>query len=184
MSARLYEQIGEDMITYTMTPGEEDYRFITKIYMKENRAFRTRKKKLLSVCILSLIIMAMSIAGIVGSSHPDKVWTVFLVFGIFTFLYGAYLLLFGAEKQILKSLRDSEKAAGNLERTYTFSEDSVTIHSEKTDSRFSWDMIEDWKEKDHYLYLRYGKSYILLDKDKMEKEDVEEMKRLLVRLKG
>lgn len=168
------------MITYTMKPNDEVYEFITKIYMQESKAFHIRKRKLGIVCFLSLVIMGMSIAGMVGSNGYDNGWLAFLVVGAGAFLAGSYQLLFGVHRQTLRTLKQAEANLGGFtERTYTFGDD-ITIHSEKADTRLNWEAIERWGEEENYIYLQYGGSFILIDKDEMSPEDVEELKAYII----
>lgn len=166
------------MLTYTMTPDEEAYNVITRIYMKENKLFRKRHKKMILVCVLSLIVVAMSIAGMISNVHKNKEWIVFFAVGGILFFYGFLMLLFGAKKQVYRGIKQKAKSTEGMERTYSFGED-IRIHTEKTDSRISWDLIEAWGEFEHYLYLQYENSYILLDKNRMQEEMAARLKELV-----
>lgn len=164
------------MISYTIKLNDEVYEFIMKIYMRESKPFHIRKRKLGTVCFLSLVIMGMSIAGMVGSNGYDNGWLAFLVVGAGTFLVGSYQLLFGARRQTLRALKQAEANLGGfMERTYTFGDD-ITIHSEKADTSLNWEAIEKWGEEEHYIYLQYGSSFILINKNEMPPEDAEELK--------
>ena len=163
------------MVTYTITPDEEIYQIMSKIYRKDNPGFRKRRNKLILGCILSLVVIAMSVAGIVLSRHKDMQWLAFLAVGAGMFLGGFYQLVFGMKRQVLRAIRQAGKFTEGLERTYTFGED-IYIHSEKTDSRISWDMVETWGEWDHYLYLHTGNGLILLDENRLQEAELEEIK--------
>lgn len=163
------------MVTYTFTPDKASYRPLSKIYIKERPAFRKRKHKLILSCILSLIVIAMSVAGILLGRSRDNQWLVFLAIGISMFFIGLYLLVFGTRKQVLKENRQNGRFTENLEWTCTF-DDYITIHTEKADSSLTWDMIEKWGEMDNYLYLQLGNSFILMDEDKLTEAEVAEIK--------
>lgn len=65
-----------------------------------------------------------------------------------------------------------------MERTYTFGEE-ITIHTEQTDSRLTWRMIEQWGEVDKHIYLKYSNANILLDTAKMSEQGISRLKEKL-----
>ncbi|MBQ9135379.1 MAG: YcxB family protein [Lachnospiraceae bacterium] len=165
------------MITYTMVPNEETYQVMAKIYMQESKEFKKRKRKLLSLCIVSLFLIALSVYGMFLDT-TEIMWYAFLAIGIFTLIYGGWFYFAGAKRQILAAVRKANQSTEHLERTYTFGEE-ITIHTDQTDSRLTWSMIEQWGECDHYLYLKYSNSNILLDTAKMPEQDISRLKEKL-----
>lgn len=163
------------MVTYTFTPDKASYRLLSKIYIRESAVLRKRKHKLILSCVLSLIVIAMSVAGILLGGSRGKQWLAFLAIGISMFLIGLYLLVFGTRKQVLKEIRQNGRFTERLEQTCTF-DDHITIHTEKADSSLTWDMIEKWGEVDNYLYLLFGSSFILLDEDRLTDTEIAEIK--------
>ena len=79
---------------------------------------------------------------------------------------------------VVYKITPSEELTEHLERTVTFDED-IHIQTDRTDSRFSWDMIEQWGEIEQYLYLQYNNSILPLDTTKMATEDVNWLKEKL-----
>ena len=165
------------MITYTMVPNEETYQVMAKIYMLESKDFKKRKRKLLSICIVSLFLIALSIYGMFLDTTEIMRYA-FLAIGIFTLIYGGWFYFAGAKRQILAAVRKANQSTEHLERNYTFGEE-ITIHTEETDSRIKWSMIEQWGECDHYLYLKYSNGNILLDTAKMSEQDISRLREKL-----
>ena len=168
---------GEYMVVCKITPSEELYQVMAKIYMREAKGFKRRKTKLLFLCMVSLYLIVLSVFNIM-LNPTEMTRYAFMAIGIFTLLYGVWFYFVGAKKQVLAAIKKAGRSTEHLERTVTFDED-IHIQTDRTDSRFSWDMIEQWGEIEQYLYLQYNNSILPLDTTKMATEDVNWLKEKL-----
>ena len=162
------------MIVYKITPSEELYQVMAKIYMRETKGFKIRKTKLLFLCIVSLYLIVLSIFNIM-LNPTEMTRYAFMLIGISTLLYSVWFYFVGAKKQVLSAIKKAGLSTEHLERTVTFDED-IHVHTDQTDSRFSWDMVEQWGEIEKYLYLQYNNSILPMDTTKMTAEDVDWLK--------
>lgn len=169
------------MITYTMTPDEEIYKILTELYYKKSTTYKNRKRKLITISMMGLILVAMSLWGTALSEGEDYYWFVFLILGLFSIVYGFYMVFFGAKRQMRNVIRQKNQGGGDSTLTYTFGED-IQVHSEKTDARIDWEVVEETGEISHFIYLWCSGATILLDKNKLSKEELAELSGLLKRV--
>lgn len=169
------------MITYTMVPDEEIYKVLAELYYKKSTTYKNRKRKLITISMMGLILVAMSLWGTALSGEGDYYWVAFLILGAFSIAYGFYMVIFGAKKQVMNTIRQKNQAKGASALTYTLGDD-ISVHSEKTDARIDWDLIEEKGEIGHFIYLWCSGSTILLDKNKLSAEELSELSELLKRV--
>lgn len=169
------------MITYTMIPDEEVYKVLAELYYKKSTSYKNRKRKLIAICMMGLILVAMSLWGTALSGEEDYYWLAFLILGIFAIAYGCYMVFFGAKKQVMRAIRQKNQGEGVSALTYTLGED-ISVHSEKTDARIDWDLIKEKGEISHFIYLWCSGATILLDKNRMSEEELSELSELLKRV--
>ncbi len=163
------------MIIYEMEPIP--YKIYNKLYIKDNKYIRQLRKKLILICILSLVVIMMGLTGIIGIQRDGK-WIGALIVGIAMLLYGIYMFFFGTIRQIEKIMNKNRVMIHSKGRMYTFGED-ITIFDDEKENRLSWDMIDSFGELEHYLYLRYSNQYILLNKKNLEEDEILEIKSYL-----
>lgn len=169
------------MITYTMVPDEEIYKVLAELYYEKSTTYKNRKRKLITISIMGLILVAMSLWGTALSGEGDYYWVAFLILGVFSIAYGFYMVFFGAKKQVMNTIRQKNPAKGASALTYTLGDD-ISVHSEKTDARIDWDLVEEKGERGHFIYLRCSGATILLDKNKLSTEELSELSELLKRV--
>lgn len=169
------------MITYTMVPDEEIYKVLAELYYKKSTTYKNRKRKLITISMMGLILVAMSLWGTALSGEGDYYWVAFLILGVFSIAYGFYMVIFGAKKQVMNTIRQKNQAKGASALTYTLGDD-ISVHSEKTDARIDWDLIEEKGEIGHFIYLWCSGSTILLDKNKLSAEELSELSEFLKRV--
>lgn len=169
------------MITCTMTPDEEIYKILAELYYRKSATYKNRKRKLITISMMGLILVAMSLWGTALSGGEDYYWLVFLVLGVFSIVYGFYMVFFGAKKQVVNVIRQRNQAEGASALTYTFGED-IQVHSEKTDARIDWDLVEEKGEISHFIYLWCSGATILIDKNKLSGEELSELSELFKRV--
>ena len=169
------------MITYTMIPDEEIYKVLAELYYKKSATYKNRKRKLITISMMGLILVAMSLWGTALSGEGDYYWVAFLMLGVFSIAYGFYMVFFGAKKQVISTIWQKNQAKGASALTYTLGDD-ISVHSEKTDARIDWDLVEEKGEIGHFIYLWCSGSTILLDKNKLSTEELSELSELLKRV--
>ncbi|MBD5479814.1 MAG: hypothetical protein HDR14_11100 [Lachnospiraceae bacterium] len=169
------------MITYTMVPDEEIYKVLAELYYEKSATYKNRKRKLITISMMGLILVAMSLWGTALSGEGDYYWVAFLILGVFSIAYGFYMVFFGAKKQVMNTIRQKNQAKDASALTYTLGDD-IQVHSEKTDARIDWDLIEEKGEISHFIYLRCSGATILLDKNKLSTEELSELSELLKRV--
>ncbi|MCM1216893.1 MAG: hypothetical protein NC548_20535 [Lachnospiraceae bacterium] len=131
--------------------------------------------------MMGLILTAMSFLETVLSGGKEGFWIAFLLLGVFAVLYGCYMAFWGAKKQVMSAIRQKNKREDGAKLTYILGED-IEVHSDKTDARLEWDLIEDAGEISHYIYLWCSGSAIILDKDRLSSEELSELSGLLKRV--
>ena len=81
----------------------------------------------------------------------------------------------------MNTIRQKNQGESFSALTYTLGDD-IQVHSEKTDARIDWDLIEEKGEISHFIYLWCSGSTILLDKNKLSTEELSELSELLKRV--
>lgn len=161
------------MIIYTMAPDAKNIQVMAKLYRKKNKAFDIRWRKLLLGCMLSLVVIAMSVAGMVLTNYGETYWIAFFAVGAGVFSLAIYLTV-AAKRQLYQKVAKEDMLIKDRKQTYVFGKE-IRVDVGDSGSILFWDMIEEWGEIGHYLYLRYEDSYLLVDKNKMKRHEVEEL---------
>ncbi len=161
------------MITYTMTPDEKTVRAMARIYRKKNKAYDIRWRKLLLGCILSLVVIAMSVTGMALTNYGEAYWIAFFAVGAGIFCLAVYLTV-STGRQVYQEIAKEGMLVKNQQQTYVFGEE-IRIDAGDNSSILFWDMIEEWGEIGHFLYIRFEDSFLLLDKNKMKRQEVDEI---------
>ncbi len=165
------------MITYTTTPDAKSIRMMAILYRKKNKALDIRWRKLLLGCILSMVVIAMSVAGMVLTNYGEAYWIAFFAVGAVIFGLAVYLTV-DAKRQLYQKVAKEDMLTKDRKQTYVFGEE-IQVDAGDSSSILFWDMIEEWGEIKHFLYLRFEDSYLWLDKNKMKRHEVEELMKKL-----
>lgn len=154
------------MVKTTLKPGEEEIRAITDLTMKYDARMKRSRIMYSIMGLLSLVFIALC-----------KFWDMKICMVIFIVIasFAIFMAVTGLKSMFEKAMWkfDSTK----VERTYTIGENGVSVDSELGSGSYTWDKFIVWGNIRNFIYLLVStRQVILVDRNKLTEEELEEVK--------
>ena len=162
------------MIRYKSTNGPEERKAIAYLSL-EKTTFSKRMKLISTLCIAVGIISAyLAVKSLIhfGMNSSDLIMLLISVFLLYLGFDGVTRLnKLYFKKEISLSTEDN-----TIVSEYLINIDGLTILDDDGQTSYKWTVFKKWNEYEHYIYLKNkNDQIILIDKNKMNKDEIKEL---------
>lgn len=169
------------MVQYELEIGEEEKNILMEIALQSN-INRKKRQKAAPLCLV--LAFAFLFLGIRTFFYgPNLAMFIYLMLTAFSF----FLTMGGSkmfQKVVLKrAMAKADTALYSGKRNYIFDDNGVEITSFAGNGRYYWSSFKYWGTLNHYIYIRrIDNQVILIDKNKLSKNELNELLELLANI--
>lgn len=159
------------MINQTLTIGDEEKEALVYISMQGSEYKKAQKKQRLVLIITGVLLAIIGIALVKDFFYA--------LIGVAAAAVGLFAVVPVNRARLRKQVFKAGPGVSG-DRTYRIDETGIDIESSMGQGHNLWDAMEYWGEYTHYLWIRrYDRNIIMLDKDRLEEAELDELYRLL-----
>lgn len=169
------------MVRYKTESGEREQKILAEISLNTPNNLKRRRVTSIVSAVLCVIYAAFAVwiftRGVVGYGC---LLLGFAVLFLLIILFSKKFQL-GVMQKLMKK-RNNAFSGGTLE--YVIDDDGVAITSPLGTGKNNWSAFDRWGEQDGYIYLvRLDNNVVLMDKSRLDPDELKELERLLGNVK-
>ena len=170
------------MLKYKLEVNDEARKTIIDLAMETKESTRRRKKVFIYFIVFGLLFIAIGAAKLFldMSDGVVEVSDIVLMLAGILFIGMSFRAKPIQKKQLEKMQKRLDSSLTSGMREYIIDEDGIQLISEMSSGKLYWNAFSEYGFKGNYVYARKkDESVLLINKDDLSKEELDELMRLL-----